>query len=298
MTNNYDFLKHTQFFSEVEDIISVDKISENKLKITSRLGKDYVFAYYDIKDHEAIESEQFIQGRLEDIGLVPLRIYEEGIMPDINKAYKIFEYRQEISLGEFLRDNSNSECRKVGIAFGKVLKDFHQIKPTEAVDWEKKFLTKSNYLFYIHGLSEDIGENDYILIDYIEANIHLTKNTPINLMHGKINEKNIRIYDNDKLDLRGIKDIVYGDGVFDFVDINRLALYSEEFARGVLEGYFEGNKPSRKFFRLLSLYQAYTILYNKVDSNSKKDHSLDEKEIKQILEMYDDFNELLPEWAR
>ncbi|MDY2928107.1 kanamycin kinase [Anaerococcus sp.] len=298
MTNNYDFLKHTQFFSEVEEIISVDKISENKLKITSRLGKDYVFAYYDIKDHEAIESEQFIQGRLKDIGLTPLRIYEEGIMPDIDKSYKIFEYRQEISLGEFLRENSDGDCHKVGIAFGKVLKDFHQVKPTVNIDWEKKFLTKSNYLFYIHGLSEDIGDNDYVLIDYIEANIHLTKNTPINLMHGKINDKNIRIYDNNKLDLRGIKDIAYGDGVFDFVDINKLALYSEEFSRGVLEGYFDGNKPSRKFFRLLSLYEAYTILFNKVDTSCNKDHSLNEKEIKHILEMYDNFNTLFPKWAR
>lgn len=298
MIKNYDFLKHTQLFSDLKDIVSVDKIAENKLKITSRLGKDYVFAYYDIKDHEAIESEQFIQGRLKDIGLAPLHIYEEGIMPDINKAYKVFEYRQEISLGEFLEVNSDSDCHKLGIAFGEVLKNFHQVKATEAVDWERKFLTKSNYLFYIHGLSEDIGENDYILIDYIEANIHLTKNTPINLMHGKINEKNIRVYENNKLDLRGIKDIAYGDGVFDFVDINKLALYSEEFSRGVLEGYFDGNKPSRKFFRLLSLYEAYTVLYNKVDSNSNKDHSLDEKEIEQILEMYDNFNELLPEWAR
>lgn len=298
MTNNYDFLKHTQFFSEVEEIISVNKISENKLKITSRLGKDYVFAYYDIKDHEAIESEQFIQGRLKDIGLTPLRIYEEGIMPDIDKSYKIFEYRQEISLGEFLRENSDGDCHKVGIAFGKVLKDFHQVKPTVNIDWEKKFLTKSNYLFYIHGLSEDIGDNDYVLIDYIEANIHLTKNTPINLMHGKINDKNIRIYDNNKLDLRGIKDIAYGDGVFDFVDINKLALYSEEFSRGVLEGYFDGNKPSRKFFRLLSLYEAYTILFNKVDTSCNKDHSLNEKEIKHILEMYDNFNTLFPKWAR
>lgn len=298
MIKDYDFLKHTQLFSDVNDIFSVDKISENKLKIISRIGKDYVFAYYDIKDHDAIESEQFIQGRLKDIGLEPLHIYEEGIMPDINKAYKIFEYRQEISLGKFLKENSDDECRKLGRAFGEVLKNFHQVKPTEAIDWEKKFLTKSNYLFYIHGLLEDIGPNDYILIDYIEANIHLTKNTPINLMHGKINEKNIRVYDNNKLDLRGIKDISYGDGVFDFVDINKLAIYSEEFSRGVLEGYFDGNRPSRKFFRLLSLYEAYTILSNKVDNNSNKDHSLNEEEIKQILEMYDNFNELLPEWAR
>ena len=178
------------------------------------------------------------------------------------------------------------------------MEKFHKSKITENIDWEKKFLTKSNYLFYIHGLSEDIGDRDYILIDYIQDNIHLTKNTPINLLHGKINDKNIRVYDGDKLDFRGLKEIEYGDGVFDFVDINKIAIDYPKFAQGVLDGYFNGKRPSRKFFRLLSLYQAYVILYNKVDKNIDKDHNLDENQIDDLMKMYDDFNRLLPSWAK
>ena len=136
------------------------------------------------------------------------------------------------------------------------------------------------------------------MIDYIQDNIHLTKNTPINLLHGKINDKNIRVYDGDKLDFRGLKEIEYGDGVFDFVDINKIAIDYPKFAQGVLDGYFNGKRPSRKFFRLLSLYQAYVILYNKVDKNIDKDHNLDENQIDDLMKMYDDFNRLLPSWAK
>ena len=64
------------------------------------------------------------------------------------------------------------------------------------------------------------------------------------------------------------------------------------------DGYFNGKRPSRKFFRLLSLYQAYVILYNKVDKNIDKDHNLDENQIDDLMKMYDDFNRLLPSWAK
>lgn len=297
MINNYDFLKRSKLFENKKKIQSVVKISENKFKINAD-DKSYVFALYDMDYHESIANEGYLQDILKNIGLEPLEIYEEGIMPDKNKAYKIFEYRKEKSLKEFLAKSDEEKQFSIGKKFGFLLEKFHKSKITENIDWEKKFLTKSNYLFYIHGLSEDIGDRDYILIDYIQDNIHLTKNTPINLLHGKINDKNIRVYDGDKLDFRGLKEIEYGDGVFDFVDINKIAIDYPKFAQGVLDGYFNGKRPSRKFFRLLSLYQAYVILYNKVDKNIDKDHNLDENQIDDLMKMYDDFNRLLPSWAK
>lgn len=298
MINEYGFLRHTNTFAEENSIKSVEKISDNKLKIVAENGLTYALALYDIDNHTGIENEKNIRQRLELIGLKPLEIYEEGILPDIKKSYKIFEYRKEISLGEFL-DKSDSETSfKIGEKFGEILKDVHESKPIEPMDWEKEFLTKSNYLFYIHGLSEAIGESDYILIDYIDANIHLTKNTPINLIYGKISEKNIRVYDDSKLDLRALKDISFGDGVFDFVDVNKLAIKYPEFSKGVLKGYFGGGKPTRKFFRLLSIYQAYILLYNKVDKNIEKEHHLEDDEINAIMQMYDSFNQLVPTWAK
>ena len=298
MTNDYDFLKRSKLFKNEKDIQSVVKISENKYKINDKDNKSYIFALCDMDHHELITNEEFLQDILRNIGLIPLEIYEEGIMPDLNKAYKIFEYRKEKSLKEFLSTSSAENQFEIGKNFGSLLEKFHKSKITENVDWEKKFLTKSNYLFYIHGLSEDIGDRDYILIDYIQDNIHLTKNTPINLLHGKINDRNIRIYDDNKLDFRGLKEIDYGDGVFDFVDINKIAIDYPKFAQGVLDGYFNGKRPSRKFFRLLSLYQAYVILYNKVDKNANKDHNLDDNQINDLMQMYDEFNRLLPDWVK
>lgn len=298
MTANYDFLKHTNLFGKKEQIEKVEKISSKKLKIITSEGKTYALSLYDIERLDDINSESFIQQRLRELGLKSLEIYEEGILPDIKKSYKIFQYRKELSLKQFLDQANTDDKFKLGYNFGEILKRFHESKIGKTVDWEKEFLTKTNYLFYMHGLSDRSTDKDYILIDHIKDNIHLTKNTTTNLLHGNINDKNIRVYGDMKLDLRGIKEISLGDGIFDFVDINRIAIDSEDFARGVLSGYFNNKKPGKKFFRLLSLYQSYVILYSQINQTVEKNYYLNEDQRIAISRMYDDFNEIIPSWVR
>lgn len=50
-----------------------------------------------------------------------------------------------------------------------------------------------------------------------------------------------------------------------------------------------------KFFRLLSLYQAYIILTNIVNSRNNKT-DLDDEETNGLLNMYDNFNQFIPKW--
>ncbi len=52
-------------------------------------------------------------------------------MPDIEKSFKVYEYRDEISLKDFLDKASAEEEEKIGKEFGLALKKLHGIKPTE-----------------------------------------------------------------------------------------------------------------------------------------------------------------------
>lgn len=297
MNKTYDFLNHIEIFSKEGSIKDVEKLADDKLKITTSDGLAYALSLYDIDRHVDISSENYIQERLRDIGLDSLKIYEEGILPDIKKCYKVFSYRDELSLRDFLTSASRDEAYKLGHDFGEILKKLHQTRSHDSIDWEKDFLTKTNYLFYMHGLSDKKRDKDYIIIDHIRDNIHLTKSTPINLLYGNISDKNIRVYGDSNLDLRGIKEIKLGDGIFDFVDINRIAIDFPDFAKGTLEGYLDDEKPGRKFFRLLSLYQAYVILYSNI-LGSNTEFYLDQAQRDSINKMYDNFNEIVPSWAK
>lgn len=291
-----DILKHTRCFREVNQFDDIEKISSNKYKV--RLGENnFVFSLLDLDEYEKLENEAYINDQLENAGLNPLKIYDMGLLPDIEKSYKLYEYREEISLREFL-DTSNKEDQIIlALKFAKALKNLHSIRPPENIDWQNIFLVKTNNIFYKHGLSQ-IDEKDYILTDYIKVNRHLTENTSINLLYTNLNDKNIRVYDKNKLDLRSIKKIEYGDGISDFVEINKIAIQNPIFSKAVLEGYFSGKKPSRKFFKLLSLYQASAILESMIDLRNNKESYLNADEIYHIMQMYDDFNEIQPSWYR
>lgn len=291
-----DILKHTRCFREVNQFDDIEKISSNKYKV--RLGENnFVFSLLDLDEYEKLENEAYINDQLESAGLNPLKIYDMGLLPDIEKSYKLYEYREEISLREFL-DTSNKEDQIIlALKFAKALKNLHSIRPSENIDWQNIFLIKTNNIFYKHGLSQ-IDEKDYILTDYIKANRHLTENTSINLLYTNLNDKNIRVYDKNKLDLRSIKKMEFGDGISDFIEINKIAIQNPIFSKAVLEGYFSGKKPSRKFFKLLSLYQASAILESMIDLRNNKESYLKADEIYHIMQMYDDFNEIEPSWYR
>ena len=289
-----DILGHTNIFNGLEEILEIEKIGSSKYKV-NKDGKAYVFSLYNLDQLDDIENELIVNEVLENGGLNPLTIYEKGLMPDIEKSYKVYEYRDEISLSQYLDKASDEEQISIGKEFGKALKKLHNIKGSERVNWQQKFLVKSNQLFYRHGLSE-VGDDDYILIDYINANKHLTENTAINLLYKNISDKNIRIYEGKFLDLRAIKELEYGDGIIDFVEINRMAIKFPLFAKGVLSSYHDGEGPSRKFYRLLSLYQATSILESLIDMREKLSSNLNKEEVDSILKMYDNFNRITPNW--
>lgn len=290
-----NILGHTNIFDNLNEIDKIERIGSSKYKVDKE-SKSYVFALYDLDQFDDIENEAFVNQILEHAGLDPLKIYEKGLMPDIEKSFKVYEYRNEIALKDFLDKASIDEEEKIGKEFGLALRKLHGIKPTDKIDWHKAFLLRSNQIFYRHGLSE-IGDDDYILVDFINSNRHLTENTAVNLLYKDISDKNIRIYKEKYLDLRGIKKLEYGDGIIDFVEINRIAIRHPSFARAALSSYHNGNKPARKFYRLLSLYQAATILDSIIDQRNKTTSYLNKDEVNSLFEMYGNFNEVIPKWA-
>ena len=295
-----DIVKRSNFFSDkINQISLLEEISSNKIRVIIN-DKSYVLGLYAINEFDNLKKEEIINNYLHNIELLDtLELYEIGIMPDINKSYKIFEYRNEISLGEYLNKVSSDKSYLIGCKFGKILKNIHlkKIENVKGIDWYKKIETEVNFLLYRHGLNQ-IKDNDYILIDYLTSNKYIWKNTASNTIYNNINKKNIRIFDSNEIDIRGLKEIKIGDGVRDFVNINKIAIKYPDFSKGVLESYHENEIISRKFYRLLSFYQAYYILESLVDIRDKKKSYLTEEEIDEILKMYDNFSEIIPSWAK
>lgn len=295
----FDVIKRTNIFkNDLNNIKKFKEISLNKIKLDFN-GITYVIGLYPIEDFDKLKKENEINNYLRSIDVNPLVLYEIGIMPDLSKSYKVFEFRDEISLKEYINKYQSKYIYNIGLKFGEILKKIHMKKIDSNLDydWHKKVETKINLLLYRQGLSKNNGVNDYILIDYLQNNSYICKNTSSNILYEGLNEKNIRIYDENKIDIRGLKDLNVGDGISDFVNINKIAIKSPEFAKGVLKSYFKDEQVSRKFFRLLSLYQAYYLLESLVNIREKRESYLDEEEISDIFSMYDKFSTIIPSWV-
>lgn len=293
-----DILKKTDFFiDKIDEIEKVEEIADNKLKITTQKSI-YVLGLYPIDSFKEIEKEHIVNNYLKNIGIDPLKIYSNGIMPDINKSYKVFEFRDEIGLREYLKESDSLKKFEIGKRFGSILKKIHSIPVSniKPEHWFKNINTKLNFLLYKHGLQEYVEDRDYILIDFLKENLYLTKNTSTNLLYSNLNDKNIRVYDGEKLDIRGLKDLEYGDGISDFVEINKLAIENPEFARGVLESYYENKTIPRKFYRLLSFYQVFAVLNSLVNIRVNEKSDLSKEEIEKIFKMYDNFSNIKQSW--
>ena len=132
-----DILGHTNIFDKMEEIDEIVKLGSSKYKVTKD-KRAYVFSLYNLDQFDDIENEAIINEVLESGGLNPLTIYEKGLMPDIEKSYKIYEFRNEISLNQYLVKSNDKEQLTIGEEFGKALRKLHNIKSSEMVNWQKK----------------------------------------------------------------------------------------------------------------------------------------------------------------
>ena len=295
MQKNLELLiSQTKYFSDNNiKILDIQELAKDKYKIlTDReiyelliMDKDAKLDLFNELNHE----------KLETIGTKPKHSYELGIFNDIEKAYLIRQYQEEISLREFLNISDEKTIYKKAVDFGKILRNLHDLDLEKDVNWYKFFKTKSNYLFYMHGINE-VGDDDYILTDYISGHKHLTKNIEPSYLYRNLDLDNIFITDDGDFHLEGLGFNVVGDRVFDFTQINSLALVDKDFSSGVIDGYFQGKKPPIKFYRLLALYQSYQILDALVKNRGAGQGKLSEDEIAGLLDMYDNFNVDIPDW--
>lgn len=104
---------------------------------------------------------------------------------------------------------------------------------------------------------------------------------------GDIKLENL-VVKNGKVCVKCPINIKIADPFYDLKFLSLIALESEYFASGVIDGYCE-DKMSKDFFKMLKYYTSELIIteYNK---------TLDIDIINKIYESYDDFNSEIPKW--
>lgn len=289
-------IKKIAFFKDKE-ILDMETIADNKAKIETG-SEIYVLGFYPIEEFDSLNNELRVSQYLKSRNFEMLQTFDVGLIPDIDCAFKISQYRREEALMDYLKGLDETDLLAIACEFGKTFRKLHQLGDFNYNEnWYSKFNKRLNLVMYNHAMIDQKQDKTYTIIDYINQNKHIARNTSGSLLYNNYDLKNIRVSKN-RINLKGIKDIRYGDGVSDLLLLNSIALKYPKFAIEALNAYNDYKPVTRKIFRLLSLYQAVFLLEN-IAANVKGEVSgLSNDEVKQIYNMYDGFTNIYPSWYR
>ena len=140
-------------------------------------------------------------------------------------------------------------------------------------------------------------KNVPFFIDFLNANRELLKDRPQVFQHGDYHIGNFMIGDDGEIYVIDFDCFDVGDPWEEFNRIVWSAQVSSSFASGMIDGYFDHKVPDL-FWKLLAIY----ILNNIVGALSwavpygAEEISVMQQQAKEILEWYDDMNQIIPSW--
>ncbi len=286
-------------FSHVEKI-KRGMSSDIKYKVISDDGDALLLRLssmdtYDDKEQEYNRMEKLYQNMIS----VP-RPIEFGRTEDGKMVYSLTAWVEGEMLETVLKKKSRKEQYALGVTSGKLLKSIHSLQECDVSEnWLERYLKVINPRICAFREEGIPFEGDSCILDYFEQNKGLLDSRPQVFLHGDyhmgnmiLSESNeIVIIDWEKVDFDSI-----GDPWYEF---NRIGTEYPGFAKGQIDGYFEGNPPE-KFWKLLALYISVSaitsIVWAKYFAQEELENIMSLN--RSVLTWYDNMSNPIPTWYR
>ena len=189
---------------------------------------------------------------------------------------------------------------RYGLNAGKILAKIHTLPaPADAPSWESRFNAKIDRKIAMYENCELKYENGGAFLRYLTENRQLLAGRPQSYQHGDYHIGNMMIDRNDKLTIIDFDRDDFGDPWEEFNRIVWCAQTAPAFARGMVDGYFDGEVPM-EFWKLLALYISSNTLSSLpwAIPFGETEIQIMRTQAAQILEWYDSMNNVIPSWYR
>lgn len=187
-----------------------------------------------------------------------------------------------------------------GLEAGRILKKIHTIPAPDAIeDWEAYFNRKIDRKIKAYKECPIKYEKGHLFLEYIHSHRHLLKDRPRTYQHGDYHVGNMMIGNDSRLYIIDFNRNDFGDPWEEFNRIVWCAQVMPNFAKGMVDGYFDRNVPS-EFWELLALYISsntlsslpWAIPFGEAEVNVMLSQADD------ILSWYDDMKNVIPTWYK
>ncbi|MBQ9856079.1 MAG: phosphotransferase [Clostridia bacterium] len=261
-------------------------------------GEKFLYRVSGKETYDVKKAEFEMMKKLADLNLPISNSLEFGENED--GVYSVQTWIEGEDAEEKIPTLTREEQYRLGTDSGKILQKIHSIPaPSTQEDWETRFNRKMDRKiegYLACPIKAEGGEN---FIRYINANRHLIKNRPQTFQHGDYHIGNMMINGEGTLFVIDFNRFDFGDPWEEFNRIVWCAQKAPAFAKGMLDGYFDGNVP-HEFFETLALYissNALSSVYWAVPFGEEEINVM-LNQVKDILSWYDNMNCVIPSWYK
>ena len=261
-------------------------------------GSKYLLRVSAMERYDRRQQEYERMKELETLGITMPKALELGTAEE--GVYILTTWIDGEDAGDALPNLSTEAQYAYGVQAGQMLQKLHSIPaPPDAPDWEQRFNAKIDRKIAMYNDCPLKYENGELLLSYLAENRQLLANRPQTYQHGDYHTGNMMLGRDGNLYIIDFDRDDFGDPWEEFNRIVWCAQEAPEFARGMVDGYFDGNVPEA-FWRLLLLYISSNTL-----SSLPWAVPYGEEQVKVMTEQwadirswYEDFRRIIPNWYR
>ncbi len=233
-------------------------------------------------------------------GISVPRPVEFGKTEDGTMVYSLTAWVEGELLETALKKKSPEEQYSLGVISGKLLKSIHSLQKCDmSENWLERYLKVIEPRMTAFKEEGIPFEGDQAILAYFEENKDLLLSRPQVFLHGDYHMGNMILSENNEIvviDWEKVDFDSIGDPWYEF---NRIGIEYPSFAKGQIDGYFEGNPPE-EFWRLLALYLSVSALTSIVWAKYFAQEELENIMAlnRNVLKWYDHMSNPIPTWYR
>ena len=219
-----------------------------------------------------------------------------------DSIHSLYEWIDGVDFREYVTQLTDKDLYQYGIQAGKFLKIIHSISiERHSINWEEYYVQKSMKKIDSFRMANINFPEIETFIDYIHTHQYLLHNRSISLCHGDFHVGNMMIdLETKELIMIDFGSIEIGDSMEEFNRMIWNAQLSENFATGLINGYFNGENISDDFWKLMAYYMACDVVGSipwAVNYGNDQLITMLER-AKLVLDWFDDFERMIPKFYK
>ena len=221
---------------------------------------------------------------------------------ETNSILSLYEWIDGVDIRDYASKLTGKELYQYGMQAGAFLKKIHSLSIEESsVNWQEYYIQKSKKKIHsFRKLNKNFAEIE-MFIDFIQSHQSLLKDRPISLCHGDYHVGNMMIeLETKKLVIIDFGSLEIGDPMEEFNRMIWNAQLSEEFATGLINGYFNGKNIPDEFWKLMAYYMACDVVgsipWAVNYGNDQLTIMLERAKI--VLDWFDNFERVIPKFYK